>query len=762
MRMRNVFPVLLTVSSFFGMSWSAEFEFAKFHLKTPFTDSVDIDNPLPEFPRPQMVRKDWLNLNGLWEYRLDKSGFTPVQGLVKQASLTTRAIPTEFQGRILVPFAIDAPLSGVGHILRPEELLWYRRSFEVPQQWDGQRIVLRLQACDWETSVYVNGRKVGQHRGGYDPFAFDITDFLKSGQNELHVCVWDGTEQQCQALGKQIMPENRKGFRYQSTGGIWQTVWLEPLPEHAIERLKIVPDYDGACVYVTAVSPSKGRVSVKLGALKPVTGRTNGPIKVHVKDFIAWSPENPHLYEIAVQLTENGRVFDAVKSYTGIRKIEVKQAAHGFTRIFLNNQAIFQYGPLDQGYWPDGVLTPPTEEAIKFDLQYLKDVHCNMIRVHIKTHPDRWYYWADKLGLLVWQDMICMPKYGQKVDKVASQQWHREFEAMVHWLQNHPSVVNWIVFNEGWSQHETEFFTKWIKEYDPTRVITAASGWTDKPVGDIMDTHHYSFYPSANVTDYKLNGKRAVVLGEGGGFNQAIPGHTYYSETFPPKDPKHNNFTPVNTFDLKSSGRRQTYAGKANMEKAHRQFAETLRFLSAAGGCKALVYTQITDVEHELNGFLTYDRKVSKVDIPTLAAIHDRLFDPPQLRSVLDYGSTWRSKGRSHAMPIGTGPNRYIKLATNKALPYDLSTQFELSRIPAKLAVSVKGSLTGEIYVNGQLFRETRFASRSGEPVVTLYPMLDEEMTLLKKGSNTIRIKVAAGKKSRGKVLDVAVFVEEN
>jgi hypothetical protein len=759
--MKNLFSLSALFFMLSGCTVKSQYEIAPSPMLTPFAQTVDTDTPFPEYPRPQMEREEWMNLNGLWDYTVKSIDFEPVQGLTTASSWTTGEVPSEWTGKIMVPFAIDAPLSGVGRILRHNEVLWYQRSFNIPSNWKKKNVLLHFAASDWETSVYINGEKIDQHRGGYDPFSFDITPYLKKGKNKLHVCVWDATENQSQAIGKQIMPENRQGFRYQPTGGIWQTVWMEPVAENSIENIKIIPEYDASAIRVKVKTIGEGATMLaqvwkddQLVAEK--TGIPGNDIEIPVTNFEAWSPSNPVLYDLKLFLKKKGETVDEVKSYFGMRKVEVKKASDGYQRIHLNNEPLFQYGPLDQGYWPDGVLTPPNEEAIKFDLQYLKDIGCNMVRVHIKTHTARWYYHADKLGLLVWQDMICMPKYGQTVDDAAARQWLTEFKAMVDWLHNHPSVIMWVVFNEGWSQHNTEFYTNWIDNYDPTRIINCASGWDDYPVGDVMDVHDYTFYPRNNAADFKMNGQRALVIGEAAGINLAIPGHTWYSDENPPEQKNHKNYIPVDNYSFKEEAGRHTYGSPEVFLDAYEKFIETIRFLNSGSGCDALVYTQITDVEHELNGYLTYDRKVSKIEKETMREINSGLYSPPTLIPVIDFASDWGTvSGKNIQLPVGK-KNEFIPVNTVVETPVEIEKKFNLSEIPGKMAVAVKGFNDCEIRINGELFRKTRMNARWGEPGIEFSPFFNDELNYLKTGENHISVKFNSN--SQIDLVDVAVF----
>ena len=567
-------------------------------LKTKWASLVTPESPLPEYPRPQMVRRQWQNLNGLWEYAV---------------AARSAPRPSEFEGQILVPYPIESSLSGVMRRLDEHSRLWYRRTFELPVSWTKPRILLHFGAVDWETTVYVNGEQVGRHRGGYDPFHFDITDSLTpSGPQELVVAVWDPTEAG-QARGKQV--RNPRGIMYTPTSGIWQTVWLEPVAVAHIEALKITPDFDASAVKVeTVTSKPSGKVTVKVTVIDGETvvashqtkrATASAKVLLRVPDAKPWAPASPFLYGLQVDLIQQGEVTDSTTSYFGMRKIALGKDEQGITRIMLNNKFVFQVGFLDQGFWPDGLYTAPTDEALRYDIEMTKRLGMNMARKHVKVEPARWYYWCDKLGLLVWQDM---PSGNITTDE-EKQQFERELEQLVLAHLNHPSIIMWVVFNEGWGQYDTGRLTRWVKQLDPARLVSNASGWTDKKTGDIIDMHSYPGPGSPPPEEH-----RAAVLGEFGGLGLAIDGHTWTKESW-------------------------GYQATASRDALTRRYVKLLRRvyeLKEDPGLCAAVYTQTTDVETECNGLMTYDRAIVKPDLTVVADANQGRFPPaPQIETVL-------------------------------------------------------------------------------------------------------------------------------
>jgi hypothetical protein len=756
---------------------AAEWHPAPAPLATPWTSLVDPQRPLPEHPRPDFQRNSWQSLNGLWDYALEPVAFQARQGFIAQASMTSGTPPADYAGKILVPFAIDAPLSGVMHVLRPQERLWYRRDLEVPAAWQGQRLLLHIEASDWETSVYVNGQRLGQHRGGYDPFQFDITEAIRSGKNTLHLCVWDGTEQNGQPLGKQIMPENKQGFRYQPTGGIWQSVWLEAVPATRIDSWKVVPRLDGFDFTARLSRPSRGNIlRVSLPGQPPLgfpcgdSDLVSGSVPITNPKL--WSPDSPHLYTLALELMRNGKVADSVASYVGLRTI----ARNPSGRFLLNGQpAPFMFGPLDQGYWPDGILTPPDDAAIRFDLEYLKSIGCNMVRVHIKTHPARWYYHADRLGLLVWQDMICTPKYGQTVDQTVAENWRREFREVIDDFHNHPSIILWIVFNEAWGQHDTKQNTAWAAAADPSRLITSASGWSDHGAGDVLDVHNYSTFPTAPVAD-GFGHHRALVFGEVGGHNLLLNGHLWV-----PNQP------PLKPQPLELADRRLNYASVDDMAAKYPFYFRNLRHFVARQGYQAIVYTQISDVEHECNGWLTYDRKISKLPAESFRRIHTSLSVPLHYRDLAGKGewlggpvaptptaatdpvAPWAQPGTplSEFKPVvlpHTG--RPLSITTPAATAFGLRWTFTLAAKPAHavlelrathadsfappptekpdgVSAQVRATVSVVTYLDGRLHRRNRVSELVGQgEAVTFLELTEAEIATLTPGAHTLAIEI--------------------
>ncbi len=580
-------------------------------IMTRWAGKVDPQNVLPEYPRPQMVRKDWQNLNGLWEY-----------AIVSKDSNQ----PQQFDGKILVPFAVEAALSGVGKTVGPANKLWYRRQFQTPAAWTDKRVLLHFGAVDWECQVWVNGKSVGNHSGGYDAFGFDITDALKkTGTQEIVVSVWDPTEEGTQPRGKQI--SNPNGIWYTSVTGIWQTVWIEPAAKTYISSLKITPDTDNQQVAITVetVGDTQG-LSFSAKSENVMTTSIGNTLTLKIEKPILWSPATPHLYDLTVQLINKNNVLDEVESYFGMRKIALGRDKNGITRIMLNNEFVFQYGFLDQGWWPDGLYTAPTEEAMLYDLQITKELGFNMLRKHVKVEPARLYYWCDKLGLLVWQDMPSGDRYigGNDPDiqrtAQSTAQFELELKRMIDGLYNHPSIVMWVPFNEGWGQFDTARITDMVKKLDPTRLVNNASGWADRNVGDVHDMHKY---PAPGMPP--VEEKRAVVLGEFGGLGLPLAGHTWQNEK---------------NWGYKS------YENQDKLTDAYLDLAGKLLPLISQG-LSAAVYTQTTDVEVEVNGFLTYDREILKLDKVKVQEAHKKLYEPlPAVKTLVSDSQTrprrWR------------------------------------------------------------------------------------------------------------------------
>lgn len=577
-------------------------------ITTPWADKVDPNNVLPEYPRPQLKRSDWINLNGLWQYAALPKG-------------AAENIPSSFQGNILVPFAIESSLSGVGKMVGKDSILWYQRNITVPSKRNGKKILLHFGAVDWRSDIFVNGNLAGSHEGGYDPFTIDITSALKNGSiQQLAVKVWDPTTDGPQPRGKQV--NKPEGIWYTPVTGIWQTVWLETVPETYIASTRNTPDLDAKTINIqTTVQNFQTGDQVRVQAWNKGTmeaeilGQTDATL--HITNPVEWSPSNPFLYDLKVSLVRNGKVVDEVTSYFAMRKSSIAPAADGIQRMMINNKFVFQFGPLDQGWWPDGLYTAPTDEALKYDIVETKNMGFNMIRKHIKVEPARWYYYCDSIGMVVWQDMPSgdlgnrwenrpgvLARATDKDRTPESEGYYRkEWNAIINALYNFPCIVVWTPFNEAWGQFKTVEIAQWTKQKDPTRLVNSASGGNFYNTGDIVDLHNY---PDPAMPRPDIFGKdKAVVLGEYGGLGLPVEGHTWIInrvwgyQTFKTSDELFKRFTGLNE-----------------------RLAQLIK-----EGLSAAVYTQTTDVEGEVNGFMTYDRKVMKMPIEKLRASNEALYE---------------------------------------------------------------------------------------------------------------------------------------
>lgn len=582
--------LLLLILFTAGIYSFAQWKPAGNKIQTKWAGQINVNNVLPEYPRPIMERKEWINLNGLWDFAIAPVG---------------KAGSQLYNGKILVPFAIESGLSGVGKKLGKENELWYHREFSIPKKWSGNKVLLHFGAVDWKADVWVNDIKVGQHTGGYTPFSFDITPALKSGNNKLTVKVWDPTDHGYQPRGKQV--NNPEGIWYTPVTGIWQTVWLEPVNEKHIEDLKITPDIDKNILQVKALTnnlPANYRIEVKVFDGKQLAAKAqsinNQPIEIIMPaNTKYWSPDNPFLYTLEVSLWNGTQQLDRVYSYAAMRKYSMKRDAKGIVRLQLNNKDLFQFGPLDQGWWPDGLYTAPTDEALRYDIEKTKDLGFNMIRKHVKVEPARWYTHCDKLGMIVWQDMPngdASPQWqarqyfdgSEKIRSAESEaNFKKEWKEIMDYLYSYPSVGVWVPFNEAWGQFKTKEIVEWTKAYDPSRLVNPASGGNHYPVGDMLDLHHY---PQPDLFLY--DAQRATVLGEYGGIGLVMKEHLW--------EPNRNwGYVQFNS--------------AKEVTDEYVKYAEQLKQLIRQG-FSAAVYTQTTDVEIEVNGLMTYDREKIKVE----------------------------------------------------------------------------------------------------------------------------------------------------
>ncbi|MFB6342764.1 sugar-binding domain-containing protein [Saccharicrinis sp. FJH62] len=563
------------------LTFAQDWQMKEAPLMTSFSKDIDPNNVLPEYPRPQMVRDQWMNLNGIWQYQ-------PGEGM-------TEPVPTgDLAGKVLVPYPIESAISGV---MEYHPLFWYRRLFTVPEAWEGQRVIIHFGAVDYRSQVIINGTAVGIHAGGYDPFSYDITDYLnESGDQEIIVRVYDPTDDKGYPRGKQTLHPG--GIMYTSTSGIWQTVWLEPVPVSHIEDLKMIPDIDNSKLNLTVNSDGNMTgVTVKATVMdgdteiQSVTGAADQELNIPVPNQKLWSPESPFLYNLEVKLVKDGQTVDSIGSYFGMRKISMEDV-NGIKKMFLNNEFLFQMGPLDQGFWPDGLYTAPTDEALKYDLEMIKTFGFNMVRKHIKVEPYRWYYWADKLGVLVWQDMPSINSYTsnpQPLEKVA---FKNELQKLVETHFNCPSIIMWVVFNEAQGQHDTKELVQMVMDMDPSRLVNQASGGWHEGVGHVLDHHSYPPPSYLESTD------QIMACGEYGGLGYIVDGHLWNADDL-------FQYVTLPTTDALAS--------------TYEDFADQLTIYKTNNGLSAAVYTEITDVEIELNGLMTYDRLIK----PNVKRIRD-------------------------------------------------------------------------------------------------------------------------------------------
>jgi len=605
MRKKNICLSLLTVAALncYAQSTSpisANYKISPIHMQSRWANQVSPINALKEYPRPQLQRKHWLNLNGLWEYSITDA---------------TAPAPSTFEGNILVPYPIESALSGVQKNLMPNKCLWYKKHIIQPSIKKDERTLINVGAIDWESTIFINSKMVGQHTGGYQSFSYDITDFLRPGSNEILIKVNDPSDQGTNPHGKQVL--NPQNIYYTPSSGIWQTVWLETVPATHITHLKTTPNIDNGTLDVT-VTTTGDTENISLEILTSVNGKTISSDKVekiqtkenkkiNIPNMRLWSPDDPFLYDLTLKLIRGNKVIDEVTSYFGMRKIDIQKDEKGTDRIFLNNKYTYNLGILDQGFWPEGLYTAPTDEALYFDIKTIKSMGFNTIRKHIKIEPERWYYHADKIGILIWQDFV-NPPHG--LPEGSKPIFEKEVQETIEQLYNHPSIITWVLFNERWGSYDQERLTKWIKKLDPSRIVDGHSGEllyvnnklrepaTSPWIGsDMTDVHSY---PEPRNSPPQPN--KARVVGEFGGIGVSVPGHEWD--------------------DMQGWGYIQVLPSELREKYIH--MTDKLKELEAQG-LSASIFTQPFDVEGEENGLLTYDREIIKIPINEIRNINRQM-----------------------------------------------------------------------------------------------------------------------------------------
>jgi hypothetical protein len=752
--LRTLSPLLVLLAAL--PASAADWKPAPAPLMTKWGKQITADKtPWAEYPRPQLVRKDWANLNGLWDYAIRPKG-------EKQ--------PEKWDGKILVPFCAESALSGVGKHPTEKDELWYRRDVDA-SAWKGKRVLLHFDAVDWETTVWVNGKELGNHKGMHDPFTFDVTDALKDGKGELVVRVWDPTDKGSQPLGKQL--SKPEGIWYTPVTGIWQTVWMEPVSETHIKSVRATADIEkGEMEFVVEVEGPCNSVMigdrVTEGEVKMrASGKPGASIRMTVTDAKLWTPDSPTTYPVSVFTTANkldSKWSDIADTYFAMRSVGVGKDADGVQRLLLNGKPLFQVGPLDQGWWPDGLLTPPSDEAMKYDLEVLKKVGYNMLRKHIKVEPSRYYYHCDTMGLLVWQDMpsaisrapgkkhFIQP--GQKTDAddqftaEEKKQWRAEWKAEMDHLRGFGCIYCWVPFNEGWGQHDTNAILKWTKEYDPTRPVNGPSGWEDRGYGDMKDAH---IYPGPGM--FPVMKDRVSVLGEFGGLGLPVKNHLW-------KDTGNWGY--------------RTYKTEEELRTNYHALMKRMHPLIGKG-LAAAVYTQTTDVEIEVNGLMTYDREVLKFDPAEMKKWHQMLFTPPP--TVTEVVPTSETTAQTWKWTTEKPADGWVKpefdakewkegkggFGTKMTPGSRVGTEWAGKEIWLRRTFDLKELPTGEVFLrfhcdeDGEVFINGVSAAKL-PGYTTEYvevPISAEAVKALKKGTNTFAVyaKNAAG----GQYIDVGL-----